>query len=327
MRMAVTANLRIADIEEQAEFDSPETIEFILENLQQLGHQAELIELTRPLSVVISDFEKYKPDLLFNTSEGTRGKLREAFWPGVFEELKLPYTGSDPYTLALSLDKNLTKYIVSRHGVPTPKAELVTSYNSPNFENFTFPMIAKPNFEGSSKGITQSSIVENPNELKLKINESIKKYPEGILVEEYIEGRDITIPFLENLAEPILDAVEYIVDPELAKQRRYQIYDYELKNDYYDSISIKIAELNPIIKETIRCAALGVVKSLNCQDFGRMDFRLNSQGEIYFLEINCLPYLDPGVSLYLSAANRGLKPLDVFKQIIQSALKRYNLSQ
>ncbi|MCX6779552.1 MAG: hypothetical protein NTU97_05020 [Candidatus Magasanikbacteria bacterium] len=322
MKIAITSNLRTEEIEEQAEFDSQDTIDFMTKNLEELGHQVKFIDLTHPLVGVIQDLIDYKPDLIFNTSEGTKGKYRESFWPGIFEELGLLYTGSDPFTLALSLDKNLTKQLVAKHGVPTPQAEMVYPGFIPDLSHLHFPIIAKPNYEGSSKGITQDSVIEDLETLQKRLPDILKKYPDGILVEEYIFGKDITVPFLENLVDPILDVVEYIVDPEFLKTRRYQIYDYEMKNNFYDSVDIQIANLTDDLKQQIKVAAQKVIKSLNCRDLGRMDFRLTPDGKIYFLEINCLPYLDEGVSLYLSAAKQGLSHKDVFNHIIQSAMKR-----
>lgn len=322
MRIAITSNLRTKEIEEQAEFDSPETIEFMTKNLVDLGHEVKFVELTRPLTEVIKDLTDYRPELIFNTSEGTKGKYRESFWPGIFEELGLIYTGSDPFTLALSLDKNLTKQIAAKHGVPTPQAEMAYPDFLPDFSHLHFPVIAKPNYEGSSKGITQESVMEDLATLQKRLPELLKKYPDGILVEEYIFGEDITVPYLENLENPILDVVKYIVNPEFLKTRRYQIYDYEMKNDFYDSVDIQIAGLDADLKKQITDAAKKVIKSINCRDLGRMDFRLTPEGKIYFLEINCLPYLDEGVSLYLAAAKQGLSHQDVFNHIIQSAMKR-----
>lgn len=322
MKIAITSNLRTQETEEQAEFDSPETIDFMSQNLKDLGHEVKFIELTRPLTEVITDLQNYQPDLIFNTSEGTKGKYRESFWPGIFEELGLIYTGSDPFTLALSLDKNLTKEIVAKYGVPTPGAQMVYPGSTPNFNNLHFPIIAKPNYEGSSKGITQDSVIEDIETLQKRLPEMLQKYPDGILIEEYIFGKDITVPFLENLEDPILDVVEYIIDPEFSKKIRYQIYDYEMKNNFYDSVNIQIANLDENLQRQIKETAQKVVKGINCRDLGRMDFRLTPEGKIYFLEINCLPYLDEGVSLYLAAEKRGLNTKEVFNHIIQSAIKR-----
>lgn len=326
MRLALAANLMTNDSEEQAEYDPPETINFILENIKFLGHEIELINLTRPLPEVFADFIKYQPELIFNIAEGTKGRFREAFWPSIFDELKVPYTGSDPYSLMLTLDKNLTKQILKNTNVLMPQGLLALPNSIPDFSNFQFPVIIKPNFEGSSKGITQNSIIENPKDLADKLNEALKKYPEGVLVEEYIDGKDITVPYLENLADPVLDAIEYIIDIEGIKDRRYKIYDYDLKTLYYDNVSVEVAKIPEEIKNKLKEATKQIIKNVGCKDLGRLDFRLTDDGQIYFLEINCLPSLDQGVGFFVSAKNKGLQYPDVFNHIIKSALQR-NLKQ
>ena len=156
MRIALTHNLNITGSPEEAEFDSPETIDAIAGALERAGHEVERIEVSGPASRVIGRLETLQPDLIFNTAEGHKGKTREAFFPALFEELGIPFTGSDAYTLGITLDKVLTKRILSAYGVPTPRARLVTraTLESGALDDMTFPVIVKPNFEGSSKGIS-----------------------------------------------------------------------------------------------------------------------------------------------------------------------------
>src|SRR5580698_3514959 len=103
MRIALTHNLRLSENEDEAEFDTPETITALVGGLERLGHRVETIEVSGPASRTVARLEAYNPDLVFNTAEGRRGRFREAFYPGLFEELGFPYTGSDPYALALTL--------------------------------------------------------------------------------------------------------------------------------------------------------------------------------------------------------------------------------
>ncbi len=156
MRIALTHNLKITGSPEEAEFDSPETIDAIAAALERAGHEVERIEVSGPASRVIARLEALMPDLIFNTAEGHKGKTREAFYPSLFEELGVPFTGSDAYTLCITLDKMLTKRILSAYGVPTPRARLVSrsTLESGALDDITFPVIVKPNFEGSSKGIS-----------------------------------------------------------------------------------------------------------------------------------------------------------------------------
>src|SRR5512141_2794427 len=115
MRIALTHNLKLSNAEEEAEFDSPETIEALSTALVRAGHQVERIEVSGPASHLVARLEAFAPDLIFNTAEGRRGRFREAFFPALFEELGFPYTGSDAYALAVTLDKQLTKLILREH--------------------------------------------------------------------------------------------------------------------------------------------------------------------------------------------------------------------
>src|SRR6185437_9753383 len=154
MRIALTHNLRLSDSEEEAEFDTPETVNALANALERLGHRVERVEVSGPASRTVSRLEAYSPDLVFNTAEGRRGKFREAFYPALFEELGIAYTGSDPYTLSVTLDKQTTKMLLAHRGVPSPRGALVDRLDELP-EGLRYPLIVKPNFEGSSKGITQ----------------------------------------------------------------------------------------------------------------------------------------------------------------------------
>src|SRR5205814_6714782 len=167
MRIALTYNVRLTSSEEEAEFDSPETIDTIARALEKVGHTVERCEVTGPASRLVAHLEAFAPDLIFNTAEGRRGKMRRGFYPALFEELGMPYTGSDSYALCVTLDKALTKRILAGFGIPSPRGRLVTreTLRAGGLDDFHFPVIAKPNFEGSSKGITQRSVVDEPAQL------------------------------------------------------------------------------------------------------------------------------------------------------------------
>ncbi|HZY03787.1 MAG TPA: D-alanine--D-alanine ligase, partial [Anaeromyxobacteraceae bacterium] len=155
MRIALTHNLRLSDAEEEAEFDTPETVEALAGAIERLGHRVERIEVSGPASRTVARLEAFGPDLIFNTAEGRRGRFREAFFPALFDELGMPYTGSDAYALSLSLDKQLTKLVLAQHGVPTPRWQFLEGPRQLKPTALRLPVIVKPNFEGSSKGITQ----------------------------------------------------------------------------------------------------------------------------------------------------------------------------
>ncbi|HEX7623202.1 MAG TPA: ATP-grasp domain-containing protein [Anaeromyxobacteraceae bacterium] len=329
MRIALTHNLRLSDSEEEAEFDTRQTVDALASAIERLGHRVERIEVSGPASRTVARLEAFGPDLIFNTAEGRRGRFREAFFPALFDELGMPYTGSDAYALALTLDKQLTKLVLAQHGVTTPRWQFVERAEQLQVNALRYPVMVKPNFEGSSKGITQDSVVEDPLRLHEAVAAALARYPAGLLVEEFIAGRDVTVPFLEKAAPDrggILQPVEYVVDAALAGERRHAIYDYELKTKLDQAVSVRApAKLARAQKERIQEQAATVFRVLGIRDLGRIDFRVGDDGKVYFLEINALPSLEPGAGIYVAAALEGLHADAVLGAVIESAVARHDI--
>ena len=242
MRIALTHNLRLTDSEDEAEFDSRETIDALTAALERLGHRVERIEVSGPASRTAARIEAYSPELIFNTAEGRRGRFREAFYPALFDELGFPYTGSDAWVLAVTLDKSLTKLMLSEHGVISPRGQFIDDIVDLKLDGWRFPLIVKPNFEGSSKGITQDSVCEERGRLRALVEKTLARFPAGVLVEEFIPGKDLTVAFLEKAAperQGVLTPVEYVIDEAELSKRRYRIYDYDLKSVHHEAVHVR----------------------------------------------------------------------------------------
>jgi D-alanine-D-alanine ligase len=330
MRIALTHNLRLADTEDEAEFDTRETVDALAGAIERLGHRVERIEVSGPASRTVARLEAYGPDLIFNTAEGRRGRFREAFFPALFDELGMPYTGSDAYALSLTLDKQLTKLVLAQHGVTTPRWQYVDDPAKLQLNALRYPVIVKPNFEGSSKGITQDSVVEDALRLHEVVRTALARYPSGVLVEQFIPGRDVTVPFLEAAAPErrgVLQPVEYVLAPEATAGRRYAIYDYELKTRLDQHVSVRApAEVKGALAAKLRALSETVYRVLEIRDLGRIDFRIGDDGELYFLEINALPSLEKGAGIYAAAALEGLHADAVVNAVIRSATARWGIS-
>ncbi|HYG69080.1 MAG TPA: ATP-grasp domain-containing protein, partial [Anaeromyxobacteraceae bacterium] len=321
MRIALTHNLRLSDSEEEAEFDTQETVDALAGSIERLGHRVERIEVSGPASRTVARLEAFGPDLIFNTAEGRRGRFREAFFPALFDELGMPYTGSDAYALALTLDKQLTKLVLAQHGVMTPRWQYVEDPRQLQVNALRYPVFVKPNFEGSSKGITQDSVVEDPIRLHEVVSEMLARYPAGLLVEEFIAGRDVTVPYLAVAAperKGVLQPVEYVIDDAASATRRYAIYDYELKTKLDKYVSVRApAKMKRSQAERIQQFAEIVYRQLDVRDLGRIDFRIGEDGNVYFLEVNALPSLEPGAGIYAAAALEGLHADGVIGAVIR----------
>ncbi len=334
MRIAFTHNLQTTHDEAQAEFDREGTVAEITAALRSLGHEVARVDVGGgSAATLVKALEQLAPDLVFNTAEGTHGRFREAFFPGLFEQLALPFTGSDAYVCALTLDKQITKMLLARHGIPTPRWLFVdadTDVGALDVGALRYPVIIKPNFEGSSKGITLDSIVEDPATLRARIDELVRKYPSGLLIEEFIVGRDVVVPFLEAASPAtggVLEPAAYRFDERVIGKRKYAIYDYELKCVSSDAVEVECpAPLAPALRAHLLELSKKVFSVLGVRDLGRIDWRLADDGSVYFLEVNALPSLEPGAGIYLSGALAGLtRTADVLDAVIASAARRHGL--
>jgi D-alanine-D-alanine ligase len=326
MRIAFTFNLKTGQSEEQAEYDTPETVSMLEGAFRQLGHEVILVEASGAVRQLIDQLEAARPDLVFNTAEGGEGRGREAYYPALFQRLGIPFTGSDAYVCTVTLDKHLTKLLVAHHGVRVPGWLFVRGLDDLRRAELRYPLMVKPNFEGSSMGITAESVVEDAAALRRRAGAMLAQFPDGILVEEYIAGRDVVVPFLEAAAPEtrgVLEPAEYVYMS--GDERRYPIFELDMKMRGFTDVHVRSpAQLEPHQRaEAIRASRLAV-DVLGVRDLGRMDYRLGEDGELYFLEMNALPSLEPGASIYLSGELAGLDgAAGVMAKVIESAARRY----
>lgn len=325
MRIAFTHNLKTSDDEAQAEFDTADTVRRIADSLREAGHDVHPVDVGVSVGQLVARLESIRPDLVFNTAEGTRGRFREAFYPALFEQLGIPYTGSGPHVCALTLDKQATKMLVARAGVPTPKWRYYDRERPlKGRSDLRFPVIVKPNFEGSSKGVSADGIVHERAKLQAIVDAWVERYPSGVIVEEFIVGRDVTVPYLESVG--VLAPALYTLDVE-GVDEGYAIYDYTLKNHEWQRVALTVpAPFEPALIETLKRHTTTVMRELDIRDLGRADYRLTAEGELYFIEVNALPSLEEGASLYLSASEAGVKGgAAVMRAVIESAVARQDV--
>jgi len=210
MKIALTYNLKKKDPSKPADYfsecDSEETIGAITGALESKGHSVEAIDVEYPK--LFSYFRKNKVDLVFNIAEGQSGKFRESEVPAILDYLNIPYTGSNTFSLALALNKALTKKILKAEDIPTPNFQVFYKANKEFDPSIRFPLIVKPNCEGSAKGISKANVVDNKDDLFKRVKETIKSYNQEALVEEFIEGKELTVGILENGKPKVLPILE-----------------------------------------------------------------------------------------------------------------------
>lgn len=296
MNVALTHNLRRHEADD-AEFDTPETIELLVRTLRELGHDVRPVEVTRPIEAIAAELRRLAPELVFNIAEGERGAFREAVVPALCDQLGLAHTGSPASVVALCLDKALAKRVVAAAGVAVAPGRFVRAPD----DDFDPPVILKPNFEGSSKGITQASVItEGP--VAPALAAALRAHPAGILVERYLDGWDAAVGFL---ACEVLEPVRYAYVP----TGPHRIYDAVLKRD---DRAAPLGDVPPTIATRLRTAAATAFAALGVTGFARADFRVTPGDEIVFLEVNALPSLAPvNNELY-----RRRSPRDVIAAIV-----------
>lgn len=327
MRITIAYNLRGDDTEATAELISAEDIDRIYKTISSLQHTVSVVEVSGKPNEVIDRLLDSEPELIFNLAEGTIGSSREAFYPGLYEQMGVPFTGGNASLLHLNLDKHLAKTVLAARGISVPHGVLLTPKDQVLPDGLNYPLIIKPNSEGSSIGISQDSVVENPDAARKRIREMLSYYPAGLVVEEFITGRELSVPFLENYPGKILDIVEHTFDLEKTGGK-YNIYDYGLKQGTSASDSVHVicpARINAQEEKAVLDMARQVFDIMTCPDLGRVDIRLHSNGQPYFIELNPLPSLHPEASLMVAAKIRGLEFREVIRLIIRSAARRYGL--
>jgi len=313
MRIALTYNEKRSAAEAEAEFDTRATIDALSDHLARLGHTVAPVDVGGSIGRLIERLTRLEPDVIFDLAEGERGAFREAFYPALFEQLGFACTGSSPSSRALCLDKALAERIVAAEGVAVPggivvrrAAELV---DLPPELPREPPWIVKPNFEGSSKGITAASVVDDRARLDAVALACLERYPDGVLVERYVAGLDVAVGWVDGLGWL----------PPIAYRHGAPVYDYALKHVTPERVRVEIpAVLDDDVHARLQRCTARVFAALGVSGYGRADFRVTPQGDVVFLELNPLPSLADD-ELFEAARTIGACPEQLLAAIVRAA--------
>jgi D-alanine-D-alanine ligase len=323
LRIGFTHNMKRVDSkggdDAEAEYDAPETIEAICQALESYGHIVLPFEATADLPRLLMDSPV---DLVFNIAEGVEGRNREAAVPALCELMGIPYTGSDAATLSIALDKALSKKVLRQHGILTPEFQLMETGRERLSSKLVFPLIVKPNQEGSSKGVSaHASVVDDEISLRAVVRDLLEKYRQPALVEHYVAGREFTVGLLGDKRPRVLPAMEILF---LDKDNPRPVYDYQIKQEWEKYVYYQCpAQLSPAETKAIERVARDTFEALDCRDVARVDLRMDAGGDFYVLEVNPLPGLTPEYSdlcLIAKAANIDYRSL--IGEILSGGLKR-----
>lgn len=309
----------------EAEFDSPETIEAIRRVLESRGVDAVSIEADENLA---ENLKREKIEFAFNLAEGRYGRDREAQVPALLGLLGIPYMGGDALVMSVTLDKDICKRFLSTYGIRTAKGIVIHPEDgcSPDVSGMKFPLLVKPNAEGSGRGILEKSVAADKDELSAILERCFASYRQDMLAEEYLPGREFTVALLGNGKNlHVFSPMEIIY--RVPADDGYNVYNYSVKKNYLDYVDYKCpADIPAEVSERMMHDARTAFLALGCRDVARVDFRMDADGEPCFLELNPLPGLAPGYSDFpMAAESEGYTFDDVVFAIYEAALERtYN---
>ncbi len=238
--------------------------------------------------------------------------------PSILDTLKIHYTGSSALAHAICTDKVITKIILQHYGIPTPKFVVFNPGEEPTSIDF-YPAIVKPSRQGSAKGITEDSVVKDDESLKKAVKRVHEEFEEPALVEEYIDGRELSVGIVAGKVLPILE-----IDFSNLPEGMERFYSYRVKRFYGEQTNyICPARISEELKVKIEQYALKAFKSLNLRNYARMDLRVK-ENQPYFLEVNSLPMLTPNYSDIVKMAQAGgLSYNDLILQIFKDSIKSF----
>ncbi len=322
MKVGLTYDLRSwyldqgYSMEDTAEFDKQETVDAIDTALRKMGFETEPIGNCFQLIKALSEGKRW--DLVFNIAEGLYGDGRESVVPAILDQYRIPYVFSGPVILGISLNKYLTRLIVSAAGVPVSPGMLISKVEDAAKCKLEYPLFIKPVSEGTGKGITERNMLKSPAELKEMAEYLLKRYDQPALVEEYLPGREFTVGVIGSGENSVA-----IGGMEIECRNNYP-YSVEFKENYQE-----FCKYIPMAKEfTEECkqVALNVWNALGGVDGGRVDIKADKNGRICFIEVNPLAGLHPIHSdLPILSRMIGIEYQSLIEMIMRSTIKRHHL--
>ena len=301
-----------ADVENEPE----ETVVALEKALRALGHDPIRIGPARNL---LGGKEIPALDLAVNIAEGGRGRNREGEAPTLLEMHGIPYVGSDALTLSLSLDKAWTKDLARAAGVRTPDYFVASSAKGLPGLKLPFPLFVKPRYEGSAKGLSSENKVHTAQELETQVARLTELYDQDVIVEEFIEGSEFTVAVVGSAPARALPVIQRAVETESGIG--LHVLDRKGLPPVTGSYDLP-GELTSDLESRLQQAALAVFHKLECKDFARVDFRVDSEGQEWFLEINPLPTFAPDGTFAIMAELQGQTYSEFLATVLSEAIAR-----
>ncbi len=296
--------------------------------LEEKGHEVTFFDMNEN-PPPFKKLTKSKVDIVFNVCERINdSSLLEPDAAALLDILQIPYTGSNPASLALCIDKIRMKKLLAFHAIPTPKWDYVYDMDEEIDETLRYPLIVKPANTDNSIGITNDSVVTNKEELMRELKKIIVDTGRPALIEEYIEGDEYDVSIIGNEHDCEVLPLSRSIFDELPPGV-WGIYPFEAKwgtdeNSIYKKIKVeRPAKIPARLARLITEIALDTYNILDCHDYGRIELRVDKEGNPYVIELNPNPSINKGDCVPASAELIGLSYSDFIEQILIYAIKRY----
>ena len=297
--------------------------------LDSLGYKTTIVNVNSEVYRLIDYLRNDRPDIIFNLVECVENEsLQEMNVAGLYDLLKIPYTGAGPLALGTALNKPRVKEILTYHGIRTPDYQVFRPQDRIVLkEGLAFPLIVKPSHEDGSVGISDLSIVYNPNDLRKRVRYIHTEFQQPALVEQYVIGRELNVAILGSVHPQVLPISE--IDFTGMPDNMHKIVSYEAKwmhgtPSYEGTRGVCPAKLSARQEAAIKRTALTCFHLIGCRDYARVDFRLTPQGVPYVLEVNPNPDISDDAGFARSARVAGYTFPEAIGKIVESALERWN---
>ncbi len=301
-----------------------EEYEEVARALRRAGYRARAVNLENDLRRLERVLKRNRPDVIFNLVEffhddaGLEGAVA-----GMFDLYRIAYTGSPPFALSLCLDKGLTKRVLQDHGVPTPRFRVLYEPQLPKRLGLRYPIIVKPAWEDASTGVSKDSVLYDGVQLEERVQHVYNEYG-AILLEEFIDGRELHVSVWGNDPPEVLPPVEF--DFSELPEDYPPIITYSAKWNPLSEVYHKVHTVCPAplpkrLLKKVEDVAVRAYLATECRDYARLDVRLKAN-KPYVLEVNPNPDLTEGVSFMDSAEEAGHSFSEALARLVEFAAKR-----
>jgi len=268
-------------------------------------------------------------DIVLNMAEAFGGgNSNETLVPAMLEALQIPFTGASSYNMQLTLDKEKSKLVAMGYGILVPPYQIFRRVDDSLSPYLSFPLIVKPIREEGSIGIYQDSVVKNEDELRRKVQDTISRYKQPALVEQFIVGREISVGVIGNYGDlHVFPPLEFLFEGTNSDLEKIRSYEYKWGGKKEQMVRADLS--NAIVEVLIRNSEV-VFIATECRDYARFDYRLAEDGKTYLLETNYNPGIGPNThglnnTLTMMASFDGYTFEDLVERIVRIAIQREGL--